>query len=429
MKMAKLLYDDQEIELPMIEGTRGERAVDIRQLRSKTGLITLDPSYGNTGSCFSDITFIDGEKGILVYRGIPIEVLAEKSNFVETAYLLIYGKLPTQKQLDKFKDGLMRHSMLHEGMRHFFEGFPDHAHPMSILSSMVCSMSAFAPECLETNPGQKTHEENVMRILSSVRTLAAFAYKKSIGQPFIYPRHDLGFVGNFLNMMFDTPAVQYDVDPDVKKALDLLFILHADHEQNCSASTVRLVGSSLTNLYASVSAGVSALWGSRHGGANQAVLEMLNKIHEDGHNPKRFIDRAKDKNDPFKLMGFGHRVYKNNDPRATVIKKSADKVLSKLGVDDPLLDIAKQLEHAALTDEYFIERKLYPNIDFYSGIIYKAIGIPVNMFTVMFAIARVSGWITQFKEMRMEPGNKIGRPRQIYTGTPTADYIPIEDRK
>ncbi|MBT3234410.1 MAG: citrate synthase [Bdellovibrionales bacterium] len=429
MDTAKLLVDGKEYELPIVTGTMNERAVDITKLRAQSGLITFDPGYANTGSCKSDITYIDGERGILKYRGIPIEALAEQSTFVETAYLLIYGKLPTRTELMNFQLGLKRHSLIHEGMKNFYRGFPDTAHPMAILSAMMGSMSAYAKECVDGVSDEQLMNENIMKILSSVRTCAAFSYKKSIGQPFIYPRHDLSYVSNFLNMMFDTPYERYETDPDVERALDLLFILHADHEQNCSTASVRLVGSSLSNMYSSISSGISALWGPLHGGANQKVLEMLEAIHRDGGDVSKYINKAKDKDDPFRLMGFGHRVYKNHDPRATVIKGACDKVLAKQGVNDPLLNIAKQLEEVALSDEYFIEKKLYPNIDFYSGIIYKAIGIPTEMFTAMFAIARVSGWMTQFIEMRRDPMHRIGRPRQIYIGQPEASYIPIADRK
>lgn len=428
MTVAKLTINGNEYELPIIEGTMGEKAIDIANLRAQTGFVALDNGYANVGSCRSDITFIDGDKGILKIRGIPIEILAEKCTFLEVCYLLIYKKLPNAEELKKFRTGIKNHALLHEGMKHFFEGFPDVAHPMAILSSMVSSMSAYNPRCIEMNPEKEVLDENIIRLLSQIRTLAAFAYKKSIGQPFVYARQDLTYISNFLNMMFDTPNQAYERDADVERALELLFILHADHEQNCSTSTVRLVGSSGTNMYSCISSGINALWGPLHGGANQQVLYMLQKIVDEGISLQKVIDKAKDKNDPFRLMGFGHRVYKNLDPRAVVIKSAADKVLAKLGINDPLLHLAKQLEEKALTDSYFIEKKLYPNIDFYSGIIYKAIGIPVDMFTVMFAIGRLPGWITQFLEMKADPNVRIGRPRQIYVGPPSAEFIPIEQR-
>ncbi len=426
--MAKILYEGKEYETSIIEGTAGEKAIDVRKLRADTGMITLDSGYANTGSCLSDITFIDGEKGILRYRGIPIEELAGKTSFVEGCYLVIHGHLPNQEELTKFKAGLKKHALLHESMHHFFTGFPSSAHPMAILSSMVCAMSAYYPNCGPEDHDTKHWDENILRLISSIRTLAAFAYKQSIGQPMVYPRHDLSFTGNFLNMMFDTPSYPYEIIPEVEDALDLLFLLHADHEQNCSASTVRLVGSAQTNLYAAVSAGISALWGPLHGGANQQVMIMLQQILEEGGNVKKVIEDAKDKSNPRRLMGFGHRVYKNFDPRAKVIKKACDKVLDRLGIKDPILEIAKELEEAALKDDYFVERKLYPNIDYYSGIIYKAIGIPTNAYTVCFAIGRMPGWISQFLEMRKDKACRIGRPRQIYMGTPLDSFKPMEER-
>jgi len=381
----------------------------------------------NTGACQSGITFLDGEKGILRYRGYPIEQLAEKSNFVEVCYLLIYGKLPTQKELEKFRTSLTRHTMLHEDMKRFYDGFPRDAHPMATLSSAVSTLSTFYQGSSDNTKPLDT-ELSIWRLLAKLPTIAAFSYKKSIGQPFIYPTNSLDYCSNFLKMMFAVPAEEYQVDPEVAKALDLLLILHADHEQNCSTSTVRLVGSSRANLYASVSAGISALWGPLHGGANQEVVEMLQEIKDSGMDVKTFVSKVKDKESGARLMGFGHRVYKNFDPRAKIIKRSCDTILNKLGIHDPLLDIAKRLEETALSDDYFVSRKLYPNVDFYSGIIYRAIGIPTNMFTVMFAIGRLPGWVAQWKEMLEAPNAKIGRPRQIYNGPQERPYVPIRDR-
>ncbi|MBX3202968.1 MAG: citrate synthase [Labilithrix sp.] len=419
---------DSTFEAPVIVGTENERAIDIANLRNKTGLVTLDPAFMNTASTKSAITFLDGEKGVLRYRGIPIEQLAEKSNFVETAYLLIYGELPSHQELERFRRLLTRHSLIHEDMKHFFDGFPSTAHPMAVLSSMVCSLSTYYPEEHDINDKDKM-DVTIARLISKVRTIAAYAYKKSIGHPFIYPQNNLKYVANFMQMMFAVPSEPYEVDPEVEAAMNLLFILHADHEQNCSTSTVRLVGSSRANLFASVAAGILALWGPLHGGANQEVIEMLDTIQADGGNVKKFVDLAKDKNSSFRLMGFGHRVYKNFDPRAKLIKAAADRVLKKLGVNDPLLDIAKELEEAALKDSYFVERKLYPNVDFYSGIIYRALGFPTTMFTVLFAIGRLPGWIAHWKEMIEDTTTKIGRPRQIYTGATERPYVPIEQRK
>lgn len=419
---------DSTFEAPVVTGTENERAIDIANLRAKTGLVTLDPAFMNTASTKSAITFLDGEKGVLRYRGIPIEQLAEKSRFIEVAYLLIYGELPTQAELDRFSTLLTRHSLIHEDMKHFFDGFPTSAHPMAVLSSMVCSLSTYYPEEHDINDRDKM-DVTIARLISKVRTIAAYAYKKSIGQPFIYPRNDLRYVGNFLHMMFAVPSEPYEVDPEIEAAMNLLFILHADHEQNCSTSTVRLVGSSRANLFASVAAGILALWGPLHGGANQEVIEMLDAIKADGGNVKKYVDLAKDKNSNFRLMGFGHRVYKNFDPRAKIIKETADRVLKKLGIKDPLLEIAQGLEEAALKDSYFVERKLYPNVDFYSGIIYRALGFPTNMFTVLFAIGRLPGWIAHWKEMMEDTSTKIGRPRQIYTGPTERQYVPIEQRK
>jgi citrate synthase len=422
---AKLIVDGKEYEFPVITGSEGEKAIDISNLRSETGYITMDPGYVNTGSTTSSVTFLNGEKGILRYRGIPIEQLAEKSTFVETSYLLIYGELPTKKQLGNFSRLLTKHSMIHEDMKHFFDGYPATAHPMAILSSMVCSLSAYYPESLNVH---ETLEIQYTRLLSKLRTIAAFSYKKSMGQPIMYPQNHLSYCANFLQMMFSVPAEPYEVDPELVRALNILLILHADHEQNCSTSTVRLVGSSEANLFASISAGILALWGPLHGGANQAVLEMLDMIQNSGMKCSDFVQKVKDKDSGIKLMGFGHRVYKNYDPRAKILKQMTDIVLKKKGIEDPLLDIAKELEETALSDPYFIERKLYPNVDFYSGILYKAMNIPVNMFTVMFAIGRLPGWIGQWKEMMEDPKKKIGRPRQIYTGSNQRDYIPIENR-
>lgn len=423
-KTAKLVLQEQEYELPTFTGSEGEVGIDISQLRSKTGAITADSGYGNTGSCQSAITFIDGEKGILRYRGYPIEELAEKSNFTEVSYLLIFGHLPNKKELEKFQFGLTHHSLIHEDMKKFYEGFPPTAHPMGILSSMVSSLSAFYPEA-----GYNADVElNIIRLLSKLKTIAAFSYKKSIGQPYVYPRNDLSYSADMLHMMFAVPSEAYEVPKVLEEALDLLLILHADHEQNCSTSTVRMVGSSEANLFASISAGICALWGPLHGGANQQVITMLEKIRDDGGDYKKYINLAKDKESKFKLMGFGHRVYKNFDPRAKILKASADKVLEQLGVKDPMLDIAKNLEEIALKDPFFIERKLYPNVDFYSGIIYRAMGIPTNMFTVMFALGRLPGWIAQWKEMRETPGARIYRPRQIYVGETTRSYVALEKR-
>jgi citrate synthase len=424
---AIITLGDTKLEAPVIVGSEGEHALDIGALRAKTGYVTLDPAFMNTASTKSAITFIDGDKGILRYRGIPIEQLAEKSSFVETAYLLIYGHLPNETQLQEWSDKLTRHSLLHEDMKHFFEGFSATAHPMAILSAMVSALSSYYPDSLDPdNVDQR--DITIARLVSKVRTIAAFAYKKSIGQPFVYPKNSLSYCENFLNMMFSVPAEDYDVDPETTAIMNLLLILHADHEQNCSTSTVRMVGSSKANLFATISAGICALWGPLHGGANQEVLEMLTAIHADGGDVKKYVAMAKDKNSSFKLMGFGHRVYKNFDPRAKIIKTAADKVLAKLGKNDPLLDIAKALEEAALKDSYFVERKLYPNVDFYSGIIYRAMGFPTNTFTVLFALGRLPGWIAHWKEMIEDNSTKISRPRQIYTGPTETQYVPVEKR-
>ncbi len=425
-KSAKLTFaDGKTTELPVIVGTENEHALDIRSLRADTGYVTLDSGYMNTGAVSSAITYIDGEQGILRYRGIPIDELAEHSTFVETSFLLINGHLPTETELEAFRLKITRHSMIHEGMLHFYQGFPSTTHPMAVIAAMVSSMSAYYPDCLDRGSPMDLH---LTRILSKVRTIAAFAYKMSIGQPVMYPRNSLRYAENFLHMMFAVPAEEYVPDPLVAKALNQLLILHADHEQNCSTSTVRMVGSSGANVYAAVAAGVLALWGPLHGGANQEVMEMLQEIKTAGGDVKQFVSDLKDKKGNRRLMGFGHRVYKNYDPRAKVLKKMADQLLPHLGVKDELLDIALQLEETALRDEYFVSRKLYPNVDFYSGIIYKAIGIPTEMFTVMFALGRLPGWLAHWKEMVEDTSTKIGRPRQIYTGEKLRSYTPIGKR-
>lgn len=424
---AKIELEGKVYEFPVIEGTENEKAIDISKLRQETGYVTLDSGYKNTGATLSAITFLDGEEGILRYRGYPIEQLAEKATFLEVAYLLIYGELPTQTQLDEFNTSIKKHTLVHEDMKQFFEAYPAQAHPMGVLSAMVCSLSTFYPESLDPNRSPEKKNRTILRLLAKLPTLAAWSYKNSTRHPFMYPRNQYDYVENFLHMMFAMPTEDYSVDPVVVSALNTLLILHADHEQNCSTSTVRIVGSSQANLYATISAGISALWGPLHGGANQAVIEMLEKIHNDGGDVDKWVLKAKDKDDSFRLMGFGHRVYKNFDPRATIIKKAADDVLEKLKIDDPLLEIAKKLEKVALEDDYFKSRNLYPNVDFYSGIIYKALGIPSEMFTVMFALGRLPGWIAQWKEMS-EGGEPIGRPRQIYTGAVTRDYVDISKR-
>jgi len=423
--MAKLELAGKMYELPETVGTEGEHAIDISSLRNNSGYITLDEGYGNTGSCISNITFIDGEQGILRYRGIPIEELAESSTFVEAAYLLIWGKLPTTQELNSFSQLLTKNEMLHEDMKFHFEGFPTHAHPMAILSSMINAAGCFLPAAVLE--GREQFVEQAARLISKVRTIAAFSYRKSLGLPSIYPKPTYKYTANLLHMMFSEPYQDYELLPEVVQALDLMFLLHADHEQNCSTSTVRMVASSKANLFASTAAGVCALWGPLHGGANQAVLEMLNDIHRSGDNGSRFIEQAKDKQGK-RLMGFGHRVYKNYDPRARIIKKKCDELLAVLKKKDPLLDIAKRLEEAALSDPYFVERKLYPNVDFYSGIIMRAIGIPVNMFTVMFAIGRMPGWIANYKEIMDDPNGRISRPRQVYNGPVGKHYEPIAKR-
>ena len=423
---ATLTLEGKSYELPIIEGSEGEKAIDIRELRARTGYITLDSGYMNTGSCSSEITFLEGSKGILNYRGYAIEELAENCSFVEVAYLLLHNSLPTADELSHFKTLLSQFALIHDDMIHFFDHFPPNASPMAILSSMVNSLSNFYPEMTE-NPLEDI-DKMAARLISKVRTIAAFTYKKSIGHPLVYPRHDLSYCANFLNMMFDSPVKPYVIKDEVVAALNKILILHADHEQNCSTSTVRLVGSARVNLYASISAGISALWGPLHGGANQAVVEMLEKIYQQDGDYKKYIDKAKDPDDPFRLVGFGHRVYKNYDPRARIIKKACDEVLDVLHISDPLLDIAKELEEVALKDDYFIEKNLYPNVDFYSGIIYRAIGIPGNMFTVMFALGRLPGWIAHWKEMWDDPNWRIGRPRQVYVGPKRRPFIPMADR-
>jgi citrate synthase len=426
---AEINIEGKKFEFPLIEGSEKEKAIDVSQLRAQTGCITLDDGYGNTGSCKSAITYIDGEQGILRYRGIPIEELAEKSTFVETAYLLIYGHLPSSAELRQFSDLLTENSLLHEDMKFHFEGFPRNAHPMAILSSMINAASCFYPELLQTGGMKREFDLQAARLISQVRTIAAFAYRKSRGLPIIYPKPDYKYTANFLHMLYSHPLKDYELNPEAVKALDLIFVLHADHEQNCSTSTVRMVASSRANLFASCAAGVCALWGPLHGGANQAVLEMLEDIHKSGDDGSKFITAAKDKNSGKKLMGFGHRVYKNYDPRAKIIKKACDDLLDKMHINDPLLDIAKKLEEAALKESYFVERKLYPNVDFYSGIIMRALKIPIEMFTVIFAIGRMPGWIANFKEIMDEPTARIYRPRQIYTGATLNHYVPIKSRK
>jgi len=420
---ARLILDGTEYEFPVVVGSEGEKAIDVSQLRQRTGYITLDPGYGNTGACESEITFIDGEQGILRYRGYPIEEIAGNAQFTEICYLLINGHLPNRAEIEEFRKRLTKHSLIHEDMKKFFESYPASAHPMAILSAMVASFSTYYRD----SESDENFDLNVIRLLAKAKTIAAFSYKKSIGQPFMYPRNDLSYCANFLYMMFGVPAEPYVVSPVLERALNLLLILHADHEQNCSTSTVRMVGSSQANVFASISAGICALWGPLHGGANQAVIEMLEHIQADGGNYQKYVDLAKDKASGFRLMGFGHRVYKNFDPRARILKESCDEVLEDLGVDDPLLDIAKNLEEVALHDPFFVERKLYPNVDFYSGIIYRAMGIPTNMFTVMFALGRLPGWIAHLKEMRAE-GSRINRPRQIYTGSTKRPFVKLEDR-
>ena len=422
-----ILPDGQTMDLPVLTGSENEKGIDISGLRKQTGYITLDPGFVNTGSCESSITFLDGEKGVLQFRGYPIEELAEESTFIEVAYLLINGELPKKDQLENFTNRINLHSMIHEDMRHFFEGFSQNSHPMVILSAMISSLSAYYAEA-SGKASIENLEINSARLIAKISTIAAFSYKKSVGQPFVYPRDELPYCAKFLNMMFSVPAESYQLDPVIEQSLELLLILHADHEQNCSASTVRVVGSSMANVYASVASGILALWGPLHGGANQQVIEMLQQIHEDKAGISKYIEKAKNQDSSFRLMGFGHRVYKNFDPRAKILKVACDKLLNKLGINDPLLEIALELEETALTDDYFIERKLYPTLDFYTGIMYRAIGIPLNMFTVMFALGRVPGWIAQWKEMHEDPKQKIARPRQLFTGNTRRSYTTITER-
>ncbi len=425
--VAKLELDGTVYEMPIVAGTESERAIDISSLRQKTGHITLDEGYGNTGSCRSRITFIDGDRGILRHRGIPIEELAANSSFIEVAHLLIMGKLPNEVELRRFSQLLTKNELLHEDIKYHFEGFPSNAHPMAILSSMINASSCFYPELLNPEPTEP-FEVQAARLLSQVRTIAAFAYRKSRGLPINYPKPHYRYTANFLHMMFSDPYQDFELDPAVIEALDSILLLHADHEQNCSTSTVRMVASSRANLFASVAAGVCALWGPLHGGANQEVIQMLEEIYRSGDDGSKFITAAKDKKSGKRLMGFGHRVYKNFDPRAVIIKQRCDELLKRLDVSDPLLDIAKKLEESALQDPYFIERKLYPNVDFYSGIIMRAIGIPVEMFTVIFAIGRTPGWIANYREVREQDGSRISRPRQVYVGEPLSPYVPLHDR-
>ncbi len=424
---AKLQVEDREVELPVVVGTEEEKAVDISELRKKTGYITLDEGFVNTGSTTSAITFLDGERGILRYRGYPIEQICEHCDFVETSYLLIYGKLPNRRELEAFRESIRRHTMIHEDMRSFYNGFPRDAHPMAILSSVVGALSTFYQDSLDPHDLEQ-REVSIHRLIAKLPTIAAYSYKKSIGQPLMYPQNALSYCENFLRLMFAVPTQEYEPNPVLVEALNLLLICHADHEQNCSTSTVRMVGSSNANLFASISAGICALWGPLHGGANEACVRMLQQIADDGCNVKKYVDKAKDKSDNFRLMGFGHRVYKNYDPRALIIKKACDKVLAQLNLDDPLFEVAQKLEEVALQDEYFIKRKLYPNVDFYSGIIYRAMGLPTNMFTVMFAIGRLPGWIAHWVEMHDSPNTRIGRPRQIYVGPTQRDIIPLDQR-
>ena len=424
-KEATLSIEGKDYSLPIVVGSEGEKAVDISKLRAQSGYVTLDNGYKNTGATKSAVTYLNGEEGVLRYRGYAIEDLAEKAHFLEVAYLLIYGDLPKPDAFKKWREEIRVHSIIHEDMRRFYDGFPSTGHPMSVLSSMVCSLSAYYPDCLDPRSSVDLH---MARLMSKLRTIAAFGYKKSIGHPIMYPRNELEYCANFLHMMFANPAEKYEPDPEVVKAINTLLILHADHEQNCSTSTVRLVGSSNANVYAAVSSGIVALWGPLHGGANQAVIEMLSQIHKSGGDYKSFMDNVKDKSKGIRLMGFGHRVYKSYDPRARILKKMADKLLPHLNVKDPLLDIAKNLEEIALSDSYFVERNLYPNVDFYSGIVYRAMGIPLDMFTVMFALGRLPGWLAQWREMMNDPKSKIGRPRQIYTGENAKTFVALDKR-
>ena len=424
MQNVKLQIDNHAYDAPPVESALGNNGIDIRSLRSDTGTVTFDPGLANTAGCRSAITYIDGQNSQLLYRGYPIKQLAENCSFPEVCYLLLRGELPNESQKREFSETLTRHTLIHEDMKKFFEGFPPTAHPMAILSSMIASLSAYYP----TGGDREEVEMNGIRLLAKAKTIAAFAYKKSIGQPFVYPRNDLTYAANFLHMMFAVPSETYEVNQTAADALNMLLILHADHEQNCSATTVRTVASSKANLFASISAGVSALWGPLHGGASQRVLEMLEQIHEDGGDYRKYVNKAKDKDDPFVLMGFGHRVYKSYDPRAMIIKETCDQLLDELGVDDPLLDLARQIEETALEDDYFKERGLYPNVDFFSGVIYRALGIPSAMFPVMFALGRLPGWIAHFLELREDPDTRIWRPRQIYVGHKQREFVPIGRR-
>ena len=423
----RMTSEGQELEMPVVRGSEGEQGIDISTLRRDTGLVTLDEGFVNTGSTRSAITFLDGEKGILRYRGYPIEDLAANCDFIEVAYLLIHGELPNAEQAANFRSGIRHHTMIHEDMRSFYNGFPRDAHPMAILSSVVGALSTFYQDSMQVDDPDQV-EISIYRLLAKLPTIAAYSYKKSMGQPFMYPNNSLDYCENFLHMMFATPAHEHLVDPDFAEALNLLLIVHADHEQNCSTSTVRMVGSSNANLFASISAGICALWGPLHGGANEACVNMLDQIAADGGNVKKYVDMAKDKNNSFRLMGFGHRVYKSFDPRATIIRACCDKLLAKLEIKDPLFEVAQELQEYALKDEYFVERKLYPNVDFYSGVIYRAMGIPVQMFTVLFAIGRLPGWIAHWKELHNTPGKRIYRPRQIYTGSTERKVPPMENR-
>ena len=424
---ALLRLGDQEIELPVVVGSEGEHAIDISKLRSQTGYITLDEGFVNTGTTTSAITYLDGETGILRYRGYPIEELAAHSDFVEVSYLLMFGELPTAEQLDEFRQGLRQHTMLHEDIKSFYSGFPRDAHPMAILGSVVGALSTFYQDSLDPKDPSQVNI-SLYRLMAKLPTIAAFSHKKSIGQPFIYPRNDLSYCANFLQMMFAVPTKEYTVDPDFVEALNLLLIVHADHEQNCSTSTVRMVGSADANLFASISAGICALWGPLHGGANQACVEMLERIKADPDGVGKYVDLAKDKDSGFRLMGFGHRVYKNYDPRAKIIRATCNRLLSKMDRKDPIFEIAQELESVALSDPYFVERKLYPNVDFYSGVVYRALGIPVGMFTVLFAMGRLPGWIAHWMEMHNSNSKRIQRPRQVYTGAQTREYVPVEKR-
>lgn len=427
-EVAKLKHGDTELELPIVTGSENERALDISKLRGTTGMVTIDQGYVNTGSTTSDITFLNGEEGVLRYRGYPIEQLAENCDFIEVAYLLIYGELPNAAQIEEFRSSIASHTMLHEDLKSFYDGFPRDAHPMAILSSVVGALSTFYQDSLDPHDPKQV-QVSIHRLLAKLPTIASYAYKKSLGQPFAYPDNSVPYCENFLQMMFSTPCEEYKSDPVFVKALNLLFIVHADHEQNCSTSTVRMVGSADSNLFASISSGICALWGPLHGGANEAVVKMLNQIKEDGGDVDKYVKMAKDKENGFRLMGFGHRVYKNFDPRATIIKSACDQLLDGLDIDDPLFEIAQKLEKVALEDEYFVKRRLYPNVDFYSGVIYRAMGIPVEMFTVLFAIGRLPGWIAHWKEMQDSPTSRICRPRQIYTGPTAREFLPVAKRK